>query len=147
MNTLDLLEKLIADGRQAVDLLECLDRAKAESADRELTISNLQSLTERLQLDLGNAQAEIRNLKQPHADLEDQPLDEIKHRIISVLANDPGDFELLAKDCNLSPSELRFHLEDPRMQRLTQASQMGLSVFVSLSAAGRQYAHGRPSVT
>ena len=154
----DLLKEIPSAARYKSEL-EAL-ATKAENADvasqqREAEyaagIQTLQgqicSLEEQLASQHRQHAGEIRSRDKQIDDLNQQlsathlePLDDVKQRIIGLLAEESKTTKDLAGLTGLSEEAIAFHLEDDRMKVLAVQTNLGLCVSVALTPDGRHYA-------
>jgi predicted transcriptional regulator len=137
MGLLDGFEKLINEHGSAVILKERIALAndkyaalEQKLAESELAAKKLGSENQRLNVELEKAIAEIQNLKRlaekPHGDR----LDEVKEKILVLLASQDSFEDNIAQTLGIGSQVAKFHLQD--------LSEMEF-IYRSLSMSGQRF--------
>jgi septal ring factor EnvC (AmiA/AmiB activator) len=138
-----LRERLALAAEQFAVLEQKLADANALLSQQSVTISQLQSNDQRLHTELEQAQVKIRDLEKQLTKSHDGPLDDVKERIVAILAEQARTTEDLARMTGLSEVAIAFHLEHERMRTLAEQADLGYCISVALTPEGRQYAAQR----
>ena len=137
MGSLDGLEKLINEHGSAVILKERIALANDKYAALEQKLSacettkkEFHSENETLRLNLEKASVEIQNLKKLTEKSHGDHLDEVKEKILALLAAQDSFENNIAQALGISSQVAQFHLED--------LSEMEF-IYRSLSMTGQQF--------
>ena len=137
MGLLDGFEKLITEHGSAVILKERIALAndkyaalEQKLADSELRAKNLESDNQALRGDLQVATVEIQNLKKLSEKSHSNRLDEVKEKILALLAAQNSFEDNIVQALGISAQVAKFHLQD--------LSEMQF-IYKSLSMTGQQF--------
>lgn len=137
MGLLDGLEKLINEHGSAVILKERIALANDKYAALEEKLSTsefrakqLESENQVLRSDLQDAKIEIQNLKKLSEQSHSDRLDDIKERMLVLLASQDSFENKIAQALGIGPQVAKFHLQD--------LSEMEF-IYRSLSMTGQQF--------
>lgn len=137
MGLLDGLEKLINEHGSAVILKERIALAndkyaalEQKLADSELRAKQLESDNQALRSDLQEAKVEIQNLKKLSEKSHSDRLEEVKEKILVLLASQDSFENNIVQDLGISSQIAKFHLQD--------LSEMEF-IYRSLSMTGQQF--------
>lgn len=137
MGLLDGIERLINEHGSAVILKERIALAndkyaalEQKLADSELRAKNLESDNQALRSDLQEAKVEIQNLKKLSEKSHSDHLDEVKEKILALLASQDTYENNIAQTVGISAQVAKFHLHD--------LSEMEF-IYKSLSMTGQQF--------
>lgn len=137
MGLLDGIEKLINEHGSAVILKERIALAndkyaalEQKLADSELRAKNLESDNQTLRSDLQEAKVEIQNLKKLSEKSHSDHLEEVKEKILALLASQDAFENNIVQTLGISAQVAKFHLQD--------LSEMEF-IYRSLSMTGQQF--------
>lgn len=137
MGLLDGFEKLITEHGSAVILRERIALAndkyavlEQKLADSELRVKNLESDNQALRSDIQEAKFEIQNLKKVSEKSRNDRLDEVKEKILALLAAQDCFENNIVQALGISAQVAKFHLQD--------LSEMQF-IYKSLSMSGQQF--------